>query len=162
MKTLITGGKSAQALKLLKAFNGQQVLLADYGELPTITSSQYHFISLGERNDDIIAHNLLNSCLDHSVERLLPLYSFELEAVVKSAVLFEEFNISVLLPDISTFHLYPLQGALNTQCWAVYEDGELIFAAPGNHKLPQCVSGLNGVFYLDESVEGFNPILFTI
>lgn len=163
MKTLITGGKSAQALKLLKAFTADQVILGDYGEIPSYASAQYQFISLGERNDDTIAHNLLNTCLDQGIDRLLPLYSFELEAVAKSAILFEEFNIHVLLPDIHTFSTYPLTGAADKQNWAVYANGELIYAALPAAELEKAgkEQGLNGVFYID--VTGHNlPVLFTI
>ena len=99
MRILITGGKSAAALKLLKAFADDNVVLADYGEMPSIVTAQYHFISLGERNDDIIAHNLLNHCLDEAADAVLPLHDFELEEIAKSAVLFEEFHIKVLMPD---------------------------------------------------------------
>jgi hypothetical protein len=159
---LITGGKSSQALKLLKAFTGSQVLLADYGERPSFSSAQYQFVSLGEKNEDTIAHNLLNACLDQAAERLLPLYTFELEAVVKSAVLFEEFNIHVLLPDLISFSRYPLSGALNTQSWAVYDRGQLLYASLPGLEPDQRAEGLNGAFYIDATPEGFKRTLFTI
>ncbi|MGY0037739.1 hypothetical protein [Pedobacter sp. NJ-S-72] len=63
MKTLITGGKSAQALKILKAFTNDQVLLGDYGDMPSFASAQYQFVSLGDKNEETIAHTLLNACL---------------------------------------------------------------------------------------------------
>lgn len=161
MKTLITGGKSSQALKLLKAFTADQVLLADYGEAPSFSSAQYQFVSLGDRNEDTTAHNLLNACLDQDAQRLLPLYAFELEAVVKSAVLFEEFNVHVLLPDLVTFAQYPFSGAVNLQSWAVYDKGELIYTS-----VPEIAAGytegLNGVFYIDQTTEGLKHTLFTI
>lgn len=161
MKTLITGGKSAQALKLLKAFTADQVILADYGEIPSYASAQYQFISLGERNDEIVAHNLLNTCLDQGIERLLPIYNFEVEAVAKSAILFEEFNIHVLLPDIHTFSTYPLTGAVNKQNWAIYNKGELLYAALQETDLQDAgkAKSLNGAFYMEETQ---HPILFTI
>lgn len=162
MKTLITGGKSAQALKLLKAFTGDQVLLADYGEVPSFPSAQYQFVGLGERNDDTIAHTLLNACLDQKADRLLPIRSFELEAVVKSAILFEEFNIHVLLPDMESFPRYALTGAVNSQSWAIYDKGQLIYSSAGNQMPQDAVSGLNGAFYVEETGEGWSPILFTI
>jgi len=161
LKTLITGGKSSQALKLLKAFTRDQVLLADYGDAPSFSSAQYQFVSLGERNDETTAHNLLNACLDQDAARLLPLYAFELEAVVKSAVLFEEFNIHVLLPDLLTFSQYPIGGATNLQNWAVYDKGDLIYTSVPEIA-QQYVSGLNGVFYLEETPGGLKLTLFTI
>ncbi|RYZ86460.1 MAG: hypothetical protein EOP04_13840 [Proteobacteria bacterium] len=99
MKILITGGKSAQALKLLKIYADDKVVLADYGEMPSLATPQYYFISLGKRNDDIIAHNLLNHCLDESAEAIFPLHDFEIGEVDKSRVLFEEFGIKVVIPD---------------------------------------------------------------
>ena len=98
MKILITGGKSAQSLKLLKAYEQDTIILADYGDMPSFPSKHYQFLSLGERNDDTIAHNLLNHCLDEEADAIIPLHAFELEEVAKSVVLFEEFNIRVLIP----------------------------------------------------------------
>lgn len=81
------------------SFTDHEVILADYGEAPHFPSSSYRFISLGERNDDIVAHNLLTISLDQSVDALMPLHAFEVEQVSKSIVLFEEFSIEVLLPE---------------------------------------------------------------
>ncbi len=160
MKTLITGGKSAQALKILKAFTTDNVILGDYGDIPSYASTQYQFVSLGERNDETIAHNLLNSCLDQEVDRLLPLYRFELEAVMRSSVLFEEFNIHVLLPDLLHFPLYLSETVLDKQNWAVFDKGELLYAAlPANNFFGiGKEKALNGVFYMNEQ----EPALFTI
>ncbi len=98
MKILITGGKSAQSLKLIKTFADDNIVLADYGDVPSFPSARYYFISLGQRNDEIIAHNLLNHCLNEGVDAVLPLHEFEVNEISKSQVLFEEFNIKVLLP----------------------------------------------------------------
>ena len=162
MKTLITGGKSAQSLKLLKAFSGDQVFLGDYGEAPSFSSPQYQFITLGALNKDIIAHNLLNTCLDLGADRLLPLYDFEVEAVAKSAVLFEEYNVHILLPHLDIVDRYPLSGAINKQNWALYDKGELIYAAIPQPALVTAGKDLNGVFYMEETGDMFNPVLFTI
>lgn len=99
MKILITGGRTAQALKLLKTFADDQVVLADYGDTPSLVTDHYYFISLGERNDDVIAHNLLNHCLNEAADAILALHDFEKAELTKSSVLFEEFNIKVLIPE---------------------------------------------------------------
>lgn len=96
MKILITGGKSIQALKLVDKFVDDIVVLADYGEAPSFPSTRYSFISLGERNDDVIAHNLLNHCLNENVEAILPINAFEEEELMKSEILFKEFGIDLL------------------------------------------------------------------
>jgi len=164
LKTLITGGKSAQALKLLKAFSGDQVILGDYGDMPSFVSSQYQLMDLGPRNDDTIAHNLLNACLDQEADRLLPIYSFELEAVSKSAVLFEEFNIHVLLPDTATFPVYFDAPAGDKKNWAVFDKGQLVYSTLLDTELLKGgeEKNLNGAFYITEDENGINPALFMI
>lgn len=99
MKILITGGRSAQALKMLAKFADDQIVFADYGDVPVFPSEKYRFLTLGERNDDIIAHNLLSHCLNEAVDAILPLHAFEIAEVAKSILLFEEFNIQVLIPE---------------------------------------------------------------
>lgn len=96
MRILITGGKSAQALKQAKQFTSESIILADYGDMPSFPSVTYKFLSLGERNDDIIAHNLLNHCLNEAADAILALNDFETEELQKSSVLFKEFNIEIL------------------------------------------------------------------
>lgn len=100
MKILITGGKSVQALKLVDKFVNDTVVLADYDEVPSFPSTKYIFISLGERNDDVIAHNLLSHCLNQAVDAILPLNAFEKEEVLRSGILFKEFNIDVLTSEL--------------------------------------------------------------
>lgn len=165
MKILITGGKSAGTLKLLKAFEGHEVILADYGDTPAFGSSTYTFLSLGEAND-AIAHNLLNVCLDHGVECLLPLHEFEVSQIAKSAVLFEEFTITVLLPsliDLPKF-FFPQQD-IDPKCdWAIFVKGELKFPPAADEKLQTIGQehDLNGVFYIPEQLDKPTAILFTI
>lgn len=96
MRILITGGKSAQALRQAKQFTSDSIILADYGDMPSFPSATYKFLSLGERNDDIIAHNLLNHCLNEAADAILALNDFETEELLKSSVLFQEFNIEIL------------------------------------------------------------------
>ncbi len=99
MTILITGGKTAYALNQAKRFTGDQIVLADYGEMPSFPSATYKFISLGDRNDEIIAHNLLSHCLDQGASAILAVNAFELEELLRSSVLFEEFNITILTAD---------------------------------------------------------------
>ncbi|WP_316749906.1 hypothetical protein [Pedobacter gandavensis] len=163
MRILITGGKSASALKLLKAFASHHILLADYGDMPAFSSPAYQMHSLGIRNDDTTAHALLNNCLDEEIEVLLPIHDFEIEAVAKSMVLFEEFGIRVLLPEPADLPKY-LSTAKQSGDWALYQEGILQF--PENASEAQKELGLkeklNGVFYTLDSPEGLKPVLFTI
>lgn len=98
MKLLITGGKSAAWLKLLRHFKDDEVFIADYGDVPVFPSKAYRFISLGPENRDTTAHSLLAFCLDHEFDGIVPVYGFEIDALASSCRLFEEYGIRVLLP----------------------------------------------------------------
>jgi hypothetical protein len=165
LKILITGGKSAATLKLLKAFEGHEIILADYGDIPSFTSAQYKFITLGEVNDSI-AHNVLNLCLDYGIEMVLPVHEFEINPIAKSKVLFEEFNIEVLLPEVTDVlkYFYPQQDIKVGMNWYYFHVGVLRYPSTadqyvlelGREKL------LNGVYYIPEDLESLTAILFTI
>lgn len=156
MKILITGAKSSVALKLLKAFNSHQLVLADYGEVPSFAIQQYQLISLGIKNEDILAHNLLNYCLNEGVTSVLPIYNFEIEALAKAEVLFSEFDIDLLLPHVSVLDQYFTAGQNNkSEHWAVFKAGELIYSTSNEHVVAGLGrdKNLNGAFYLSNTNE---------
>jgi len=159
MKIIVTGGKSAQAFKMFKAFKDDELVMADYGEMPA-SFSKFNFFSLGERNNDTIAHNLLNACLDQEANSLLPLHDFEVEAVAKSAQLFEEFNIHVLLPDAADLPQLFIKDFAPSYHWAVYNKGELLYTS--QPWVPTTKLMLSGAFYIRETPKGVTTALFTI
>ena len=165
MKILITGGKSLQAIKLLRAFEGHEIILADYGETPAFSSANYTFLGLGEINESI-AHNLLNICLDHQIEAVLPLHEFEILPMAKSTVLFEEFQIHILLPSVTeiTKYFYPQDDIQPGMKWVVYENGALLYPAETTADVAALAKEhqLNGVFYIPEGPDGLTAILYTI
>ncbi|MGA9648024.1 hypothetical protein [Pedobacter sp.] len=159
MKILITGGNNAKALKLMKAFPTHFVLLADYGDVPGIVSEHYAFSSLGILNKDSIAHILLNFCITESIDSIIPLHSFEVEPIAKSAVLFGEYGIDVLTP-----HADLVADFLSTEKntfpnFAVFVKGECIFASGGEIFVKK-EEGFSGVFGYNSADDDFK--LFTI
>ncbi len=165
MKILITGGKSALALKVLKAFAEHEVILADYGEMPSFSAGNYKFISLGEKNDDTLAHSLLNACLDQEVDVFLPIHEFEIKPVSKAEVLFNEFNITVLLPNHDALEFYIKPRSLNKQDdWLVLMEGEVLFSTSVDSELVSFgrEKQLNGVFYFIKGEAVANLKVFTI
>lgn len=149
MKILITGGKSALTLKALSVFATHEILLADYGEVPAFSSSNYRFVSLGELNEDTIAHKILNVCLDEQVDLVIPFQAFEVVPIAKAKLLFEEFNVKVLLPtqDFLSDYFDGNKFASKTD-WVVYLDGEIIFNNSDDFiaaKL-EMPMGLDGIF----------------
>lgn len=165
MKILITGGKSALALKMVKAFTSHQIILADYGEMPSFSSSAYKFISLGEKNEDTIAHTLLNNCLDEEIDLILPLHAFEVVAMAKAKVLFSEFNIDIVLPandDLATY--FDINKTSKLAHWAIFKSGVPLFMSLPNKQLVAFgeTQQLNGAFYFNEIDSVANLTLITI
>lgn len=153
MKILITGGTSATALKLCNALTGHQIILGDYGQVPHIKSAAYTMVSLGDRNEDTVAHNLLNSCLDYQVDAILPLQNFEIEPLSKSEVLFEEFNVKLLLPKRDILNAYfTFSETPKSINYAIYIDGEITFTTVDEDSLIIHGRGenLSGAFYFNE------------
>lgn len=162
MKILITGGNSSTALKLLKAFKDDNVVLADYGEVPSIISTNYQFKTLGTKNEDTIAHTLLNNCLDEGVDAILPLHNFEMEAVAKAEILFNEFNIEVLLPKVDDLHQYLKGGKADN--WVAFKNGEVVFITNADESIIAYGNAeqLNGVFYFNRDDENLVLNLITV
>lgn len=162
MKILITGGKTATAFKLLKAFNGQQVILADYGDVPSISSTTYQFISLGQFNQDTIAHDLLNCCLDNEISHLLPLHEETLESLTKAQILFKEFDVNIIAPSMEWLATHQPSEIEEKKNWAVFLNGEILFANPPDPSLAGLVSeaNLSGAFYFN--TDNGKPVLSLI
>lgn len=151
MKILITGGKSAVALKISKAFEHHEVILADYGEVPMFSSSKYQLMSIGALNLEHIAHTLLSICLDCQVDVLLPLYEFEFEPIAKADVLFGEFNIKALLPKAQQLNLFSSHSGFGNK-WLAVIDGKIVYRSYGLAAVETLIDQqLNGVFYVIEN-----------
>ncbi|WP_412468022.1 hypothetical protein [Pedobacter sp. KLB.chiD] len=145
MKILITGSNHAKALKVMKAFPTHFVLLADYGDVPGMVTENYAFSSLGLLNKDSIAHILLNFCITEGIDCIIPLHQFEVEPIAKSAVLFGEYGIQVLLPDAGLIAGYLANASTTYQNFAVFVSGECLFAS-GKEIFVRTDEKLNGVF----------------
>jgi len=160
LKVLITGGKSALALKIAKAFVQHQVVLADYGDVPLFPK----FISLGKKNEDTIAHTLLSACLDEEVDVVLPLYNFEITAMAKAKVLFNEFNVDILLPNTDLKTYFYEQLVLKSDSWVAFWKGEALFMSSTDEQLIAFgkSANLNGVFYFNSAHAVANLKLITI
>lgn len=152
MKILITGGKTATALKLARAFGGEEILLGDYGDMPNMNINACSFVELGAWNAEVLAHNLLTKCLDYGIDILLPLYDAEIIALSKSLVLFKEFNIKILLPE------NPQLNKKRYNHWAVFDNGNLLYTSVENIIENNDNLKLNGAYYIDDETRIFNLI----
>jgi len=147
LKILITGGKTATSLKLIKAFGQASIILGDYGDAPSIKVNTYEFASLGPWNAEVLAHNLLTKCLDYGIDVLLPLYEAEIKAVSKSLVLFEEFGLKVLVPE------NPQLSSTKFKDWCVFAEGKETYASAAMQV--ENSNGLNGAYSFDVETGDF-------
>jgi len=150
LKILITGGNNAKTLKLLKAFPGHFILFADYGDVPGMVTDHYAFTSLGELNKDSIAHILLNFCITEAVDTIIPLHHFEIEPIAKSAVLFGEYGIDVLLPPLESLNDYLNTEKASNTYFSVFVKGDSIYNS-GLKSEAKFQDSFNGVFTLNNA-----------
>ena len=136
-----------------------QIILADYGEVPQFNAANYKILSFGLKNEDTLAHTMLNFCLNENVEAILPLHSFEITALAKASVLFNEFNIEVLLPPTALISAYFTNNKNNN--WAAFMAGSLIFSTQQHQSIitEGIKCNLSGVYYFSNS---HNPQLSLI
>lgn len=133
----------------MKAFPSHFVLLADYGDVPGIITEKYAFSTLGVLNKDSIAHILLNFCITEAIDCIIPLQRYEVEPLAKSAVLFGEYGIQVLLPDADVVTSYLSDEKQQFQHFAVYIHGDCIFSSEENIAPKKLSASFNGVFAYD-------------
>jgi hypothetical protein len=157
LKILITGGNNSKAFKLLKAFPDHFVLLADYGDVPAVITENYALTSLGAINKESTAHILLEFCITEAIDCIIPIVDFEVEAIAKSSVLFNEYDVQVLLPKAESINNYLVPSIADNKNWAVFIDGVCIFATDNSFPQNQ-LENLNGIFYFDNN--GYK--LFTV
>lgn len=130
----------------MKAFPSHFVLLADYGDVPGIITENYAFSSLGVLNKDSIAHILLNFCITEAIDCIIPLHHYELEPLAKSAVLFSEYGIQVLLPNADVIADYLTEEKVTYQNFVVFVHGDRIFSTEEGSIPANLSPKLNGVF----------------
>ncbi len=106
-KTLITAASNATAYQLAYHLLHHEILFADTKDQKLI---------IPEGNKLSFAHELLSLCLDLDITLVFPLKLSEQKALAEAKVLFEEYGITLALPDLiqtqkinPLTHLYPEQ-----------------------------------------------------
>ncbi len=112
-KILITAANNALAYELAWLLKNQQIELADLDhqkyKIPNSVSASF-------------AHELLSFCLDNHIQTVFPLNFKEIEPLSKSKVLFGEFGINLMIPDLETsvkLHENNFKSPEKTQYFAV-------------------------------------------
>jgi hypothetical protein len=114
---LITSGMSAFAQRAAELFPESNIFFADSNPIPSVflNSQKYRAIPSPEKASFI--HELLKLCLDLSILKLLPLSDEELIPLAKNRLLFEEYGILILVPDLEYLETIPkLLNPTRTNC----------------------------------------------
>jgi len=108
-KILITFGTRPLAMRIAKKLAGKfEVLYASSEEIPELLLKSGNYESIPKGLLPTFAHELLKLSLDQQVDYVLPLGVFELEPLAEAKVLFEEYQIAVLVPDKDMLGTFPI------------------------------------------------------
>jgi len=97
-RILITAASTVAAQKVQRLFQGE-IVLADQEKLPAFAFPGRQVVQIPEGDHASFAHVMLTLCLDALIDSILPLKRNEQLALAEAKVLFEEYNIQLLVPD---------------------------------------------------------------
>lgn len=101
LNILITAASSATAYKLEKQISGaDKIVLADDVDLPQILLKGKNFIKIPSGASSAFSHQLLSICLDLEIDKVYPLKRAEILALAEVKQLFEEYGITLMIPDL--------------------------------------------------------------
>lgn len=95
-KILISGANNPLAYHLAWFFRDQEIHFCDNRNLLNI-------IPLHTSNS--FSHQFLNYCLNHQIKIVFPLRAEEINALTESKILFEEFGIELMIPDLEILNV---------------------------------------------------------
>lgn len=99
-KVLITYGLRPFAQRVAKILPAEwEVLYASSEEIPAILLNKQQYIRIPAHTSPSYAHEMLSLSLDLGVDYLLPLGLGEFSLLAETELLFDEYNISILVPD---------------------------------------------------------------
>jgi len=85
-----------------------EILYASSEEIPELLLKSGNYAPIPKGLLPTFAHEVLKLSLDQQIDYVLPLGGFELEALSEAKVLFEEYQISVLVPDKDLLDTIPI------------------------------------------------------
>jgi len=108
-KILITFGTRPLAMRIAKKLGADfEILYASSEEIPELLLKSGNYAPIPKGLLPTFAHEVLKLSLDRQIDYVLPLGGFELEALSEAKVLFEEYQISVLVPDKDLLDTIPI------------------------------------------------------
>lgn len=108
-KILITFGTRPLAMRIAKRLGADfEILYASSEDIPELLLASGKYAKIPKGLLPTFAHEILKLSLDQEVDYVLPLGGFELEPLSTAKVLFEEYQISVLVPDKQQLETIPV------------------------------------------------------
>ncbi|MBB1645891.1 MULTISPECIES: hypothetical protein [Sphingobacterium] len=108
-KILITFGTRPLAMRIAKRLGADfEILYASSEDIPELLLASGKYAKIPKGLLPTFAHEILKLSLDQEVDYVLPLGGFELEPLSTAKVLFEEYQISVLVPDKDLLETIPV------------------------------------------------------
>lgn len=108
-KILITFGTRPLAMRIAKRLGSDfEVIYASSEDIPELLLKSGNYAKIPKGLLPTFAHEVLKLSLDRQVNYVLPLGGFELEPLSEAKVLFEEYQISVLVPDKDLLETIPV------------------------------------------------------
>ncbi|MGE8428246.1 MAG: hypothetical protein ACN6O7_10230 [Sphingobacterium sp.] len=108
-KILITFGTRPLAMRIAKRLGADfEILYASSEDIPELLLASGKYAKIPKGLLPTFAHEVLKLSLDQEVDYVLPLGGFELEPLSTAKVLFEEYQISVLVPDKQLLETIPV------------------------------------------------------
>lgn len=107
MNILITAASSSLAYRLEKELDyASSVVFADAVDLPASLFKNRTYVRIPDEKSTSFAHILLSKCLDLDIQQIFPLRKFELLALEESRLLFEEYGITIMIPEKQSVRNY--------------------------------------------------------
>lgn len=108
-KILITFGTRPLAMRIAKRLGADfEIVYASSEDIPQLLLASGKYAKIPKGLLPTFAHEVLKLSLDQQVDYVLPLGGFELEPLAAAKVLFEEYQISVLVPDKDLLETIPI------------------------------------------------------
>ncbi|WP_395805190.1 hypothetical protein [Daejeonella sp.] len=153
MSVLITAASDSAAFRLARLFSEKILYFGSIEEIPNFGDTK--FIKIPSAKSPSFAHELLKICLDNHINEVYPLVFDEIVELSASRVLFDEFNIKIIIPSINYINLELLKYPHILVNLLVLINGVIVAGEiPPNNCLP--FQEENGVFqweFIDKEVK---------
>lgn len=124
MNTLITAASDSAAYRIARLLSNKSIYFGS--EIPLPSFNNLKFLQIPSAELSSYAHELLKICLDKNINEIFPLREMEVLELASAKILFKEFGINILIPDIKFINLKLLKYRNNLLNLSIFSDGKLI------------------------------------